>query len=344
MKPPLVSIIVPIRNEERYIERCLYSIAAQDYPRDRIEVIVVDGMSDDLTRQVVARFAAETPMELRMLDNPARLPAAAMNIGIADARGDVVIRIDGHASFEPDYVRLCVDMLERDDTIDCAGGALISEGDTYIGDAIAAAMSSRFGVGGASFRTGGAGEVDTVAFGAYRRDVFARIGDFVEDIERGEDDEFNYRLLDARGVIVLVPEARARYVVRGGIADLARQYFGYGRAKPQVLRLHPAQGRPRQYVPVTFVIALVTAGSLAAIGYRRPLALLGTVYTLAATTASLGLASQRGWRLLPPLPAVFACMHLSYGVGFLVGALGLAAAGTRRRTRTDAHQSTEAPG
>jgi glycosyltransferase involved in cell wall biosynthesis len=340
---PLVSIIVPIRNEERYIERCLYSIAAQDYARDLIEVIVVDGMSDDMTRQIVGRFAAETPMELRLLDNPALLPAAAMNIGIADARGSVIMRLDGHAALAPDYVRLCVSAL-ADGGVDCAGGALISEGDTYLGGAIAAAMSSRFGVGGAAFRTGGAGPVDTVAFGAYRRDVFARIGGFTEDIERGEDDELNYRLLDAGGVIVLVPDARAHYVVRGDLAGLMRQYFGYGRAKPQVLRLHPAQGRPRQYVPVTFVIALATAGALAATGYRRPLAALGTVYTLAATTASLALASQRGWRILPPLPAIFACMHLSYGVGFFTGALGLATVGTRRRTRTDAHQSTEAPG
>jgi glycosyltransferase involved in cell wall biosynthesis len=343
MAQPFVSVILPVRNEERYIERCLYSIAAQDYPRERIEVLVVDGLSDDMTRQIVARFAAETPLDLQLIDNPRLLPAAAMNLGLNAARGDVVMRVDGHAALAPDYVRLCIEALERTDA-DCAGGLLLSEGDTYIGEAIALAMSSRFGVGGASFRTGGEGPVDTVAFGAYRRDVFARIGGFTEEIERGEDDELNYRLLDAGGVIMLVPDARVRYVVRGDLRALARQYFGYGRAKPRVLSLHPVQSRPRQYVPPAFVIALTTAGGLAAMGYRRPLALLTAVYTLSATTVSLVLASQQRWRLLPPLPAAFACMHLSYGLGFLAGALGLAAAGTRRTARTDAHQSTEAPG
>jgi glycosyltransferase involved in cell wall biosynthesis len=321
-------VLVPVRNEERYIERCLYSIANQDYPRGLIEVIVIDGQSDDSTREIVTRFAHESTIDLRLIENPRRVPAPAMNLGIDAARGDVILRVDGHAALAPDYLRLCIDALYADDA-DCAGGVLESEGDTYTGAAIALAMSSRFGVGGAAFRVGGAGAagtaaVDTVAFGVYRRDVFDRIGRFAEDLEHGEDDEFNYRLRDAGGTILLVPRARSRYTVRGDLPSLWRQYFGYGRAKPEVLRRHATQAQPRQFAPAMFVAALGYFGIGALFGRGGAIKSLVGVYTLLATLASLVLASGHGWRRLPLLPAVFACLHVSYGLGFLTGVLGLA--------------------
>jgi cellulose synthase/poly-beta-1,6-N-acetylglucosamine synthase-like glycosyltransferase len=341
MAQRFVSVLVPVRNEERYVERCLYSIASQDYPRERIEVLVLDGMSDDRTREIVARFEAESTLDLLLIENPRRLPAVAMNLGLHHARGDIIVRIDGHAAFAPDYVRRCVDALEREHA-DCAGGVLESEGDTFVGRAIAAALSSRFGVGGAAFRVGGAGRVDTVAFGAYRRDVFRRIGEFADDIERGEDDEFNYRLREAGGTIVLVPEARAAYTVRGSLGDLWRQYFGYGRAKAQVLSRHPRQVQPRQLVPAAFVAELAYGGVRAAAGDGGLLKSTVRVYALSATIASLALARRRGWRLLPPLPAVFTCMHVSYGLGFWAGVLHLAGEWARS-ARSGARESTEIP-
>lgn len=341
MTLPFVSVIVPVRNEERYIERCLYSIANQTYPRERLEVLVVDGDSDDGTRSIVARFAHESTLDLRLLHNARRLPAPAMNIGIDAARGDVILRLDGHAAFDADYIQLCVEALYASDA-DCAGGALISEGDTYLGEAIALAMSSRFGVGGAAFRVGGAGPVDTVAFGAYRREVFHRVGTFAEDIESGEDDELNYRLGEAGCVILLVPKARARYTVRGGLRALCRQYFRYGRAKPEVLRRHPSQAQPRQLAPAALLAALTFAAGNAIIGRRGALKLLVAVYTLSATLVSLVLAFRHGWRRFPPLPAIFACLHVSYGLGFFAGVLGLA--GNRvRSARSGAREGREAP-
>jgi glycosyltransferase involved in cell wall biosynthesis len=316
---PFVTVIAPVRNEERYIERCLYSIARQDYPRDRIEVLVVDGRSDDRTREIVARFAAESTLDVRLLDNPARKPAAAMNIGLGGARGDVIVRIDGHAALAPDYLRRATAALEASGA-DCVGGVLQSEGDTYIGRAVAAAMSSRFGVGGATFRTGGAGgPVDTVAFGAYRRGVFQQMGRFREDIDSGEDDEFNYRLRDAGGVILLLPELRATYTVRDSIRALWRQYLRYGVAKPSVLRLHPGQARPRHLAAPAFVFAIVASSALAVAGRAAPLRLLVAVYGAAALAASAMASRLRGARLFPVLPAVFACMHVAYGTGFLAG-------------------------
>ncbi len=340
MSEPFVSVIVPIRNEERYIERCLYTLARQDYPRDRFEVIVVDGRSDDSTRPIVNRFAVESMMDVALLDNPRRRTAAGLNIGLETARGDVIVRVDGHAAVAPDFLRRSVAGL-LDTGADCVGGVIESEGDTYLGSAIALAMSSRFGVGGASFRVGGRGSADTVAFGAYRRDVFDRVGRFTEDIERGEDDEFNYRLRDAGGSILLVPGIRARYTVRSGLAGLWRQYFGYGRAKPEVLRRHPAQLRLRQLAPATFVLVLAAAVVRGILGSWASLRILAGVYTCAATTASLALASQHRWRYFPALPAVFACLHLSYGLGFVVGLFDLAGRTIVRTTHAGVLQRTE---
>ncbi len=318
-----VSLILPVRNEERYIERCLESIARQHYARADFEVIVVDGRSTDATREIVQRFATESSLDLRLLDNPKMKPAAAMNIGLDAARGNVIIRIDGHARIAPDYVRRCIEALAQTGA-DCVGGVLTSEGEGLVGEAIAAAMSSRFGVGDAAFRVGGEGPADTVAFGAYRSEVFDRIGRYAEDIDRGEDDEFNYRLRDAGGSIVLVPSIRAAYTVRGDLPGLWRQYFGYGKAKPRVLRLHPAQARPRQFVPAAFVGALGLSLIAAIFGRSGPCKALVTVYTLAATIASLVLARRHRGRHLPLLPAVFGCLHLSYGLGFLFGVMGTA--------------------
>lgn len=342
MTQPFVSVLIPIRNEERYIERCLYSVASQDYPRDRTEVIVIDGMSDDGTRAIITRFAHESTLDLRLIDNPQLRVAPAMNIGIEAARGDVLLRIDGHAALAPDYIRRCVDALDAYDA-DCAGGALQSEGDSYLGQAIALAMSSWFGVGGAAFRVGGeAGPVDTVAFGAYRRDVFERVGRFAEDIDSGEDDELNYRLRDAGGVIVLVPEARATYTVRSGLPALWRQYFGYGRAKPEVLRRHPAQAQWRQFVPALFIAMLAVGGVRASSGNWGVLKTLAAVYSGVATIASLVLTARRRWRHVPPLPAVFACMHVSYGLGFLAGLVGLADSEVRS-ARSGVREGRESP-
>jgi succinoglycan biosynthesis protein ExoA len=321
MAPPFVSVIVPVRNEARTVEACLYSIAAQTYPRDRLEVLVVDGMSDDGTPQIVSRFAAESTVDARLLRNPRRLPAAAMNLALDAARGDIIVRLDGHAAAAPDFLARSVALLE-DSGADCAGGVIESVGDTPAGEAIALAMASRFGVGGARFRTGGeAGPADTVAFGAYRRDVFARIGRFAEDIEGGEDDEFNYRLLDAGGRIVLDPAIRSRYLVRGDLRSLWRQYFRYGRAKPEVLRRHPAQARLRQLAPPAFVLALGAGAVIAPRAGLAPLRALAAAYAVAAAGASLLAALPAGKpRALPRLPAAFACMHVAYGLGFWAGA------------------------
>ena len=342
MAEPFVTVLVPVRNEERYIERCLYSLARQDYPRHRFEVLVVDGRSTDATREIVARFAAESTMDVRLLDNPHQATAAGLNAGLDEARGDVIVRVDGHAAIESDYLSRGVFAL-FDQGADCVGGVIASEGDTYIGRAIAVAMASRFGVGGVSFRVGGEGPVETVAFGAYRRDVFDRIGHFAEDIDKGEDDEFNYRLRDAGGLILLVPGIRARYTVRGDLRGLWRQYFGYGRAKPFVLARHPAQVRARQFAPAALVAAAAASSSLALADRTAPFKVLAAAYVGAAVVASAASVPRHGWKPLPVLPVTLASHHLSYGFGFIAGLCRLAGRTLVHPSRPGARRSANTP-
>lgn len=318
---PFVSVIVPMRNERRYIERCLRSLIEQDYPRQRFEVIVVDGHSTDGSRELVESLRDQLP-NLRLLENRGRHTARGLNIALAFARGEVIARVDAHASVAPDYLRRSVEAL-RLTGADVVGGPLTTRGDGPVGETVALALSSPFGVGNAVFRYSQREQwTDTVAFPAYRRDVFDRMGPF-EEIEGGEDDEFHYRLRDAGGQILLTPSIRPTYFARSSFWELARQYFGYGQAKVVVLSRHPRRTRLRQLVPSAFVLALLTSIVLSAFGglFVLPLAAIGGAYLAASLVASFVLARRHGWRHLVRLPFAFLCMHLSYGTGFLVGLL-----------------------
>lgn len=318
---PFVSVIVPMRNEERYIGRCLRSLAAQDYPKDRFEVLAVDGDSTDASRRMAEDAAQETGLHLRVISNLRRSTPCGLNVGIAQARGEVIARVDAHAHVEPTFLSESVAAL-RESGADVVGGPIRSAGDGLVGGAIALAMSSPFGVGNAAFRYSREEQfTDTVPFPTYRRSVFERIGAFAEDMEWGEDDEFHYRLGDAGGRILLTPRIASTYFTRSSLASVARQYFRYGRVKVEVLRRHPRRMRVRQLVPGAFVVALAATGSLATLRGRfmLPLAALAGAYALASLAASVRAAGRANWRYLSVLPLAFACLHLSYGLGFLVG-------------------------
>jgi glycosyltransferase involved in cell wall biosynthesis len=308
-----------MRNEERYIEACLRSLAAQDYPHDRFEVLVIDGESTDRSRDLAHQFTFADDFDVRILDNPAQKTAPGLNIGLDAARGEVIVRVDAHVEVAPDFLSQNIAALRETDA-DAVGGPIESVAKGLIGEAIALAMSSPFGIGNAAFRYSREPQyTDTVAFAAYRRDVFERIGGFAEDIDFGEDDEFNYRLGDMGGKIYLTPKIRSIYQTRSSLPALFRQYRSYGRAKVRVLRRHPAQARLRQFVPASFVGVLggLSLTSPFVRPLRRALPLAINLYLLAATVASLRIASKHGWRYAPVLPLAFACLHVSYGLGFL---------------------------
>jgi cellulose synthase/poly-beta-1,6-N-acetylglucosamine synthase-like glycosyltransferase len=319
---PFVSVIMPVRNEASFIERGLGAVFSQDYPADRLEVLVADGMSTDATREIVRSLQNGHP-QVRLIDNLGRIVPTGLNAAMAQARGDIIVRVDGHCEIAPDYVRRCVDHLLHDG-VDGVGGPLETIGDTLLAKAIATAMSSTFGVGGSAFRTVSNKTMlaDTVAFPAYTRRIMDKAGGFDEELVRNQDDEYNYRLRKLGGKILLAANVQARYYSRTSLRSLWRQYFQYGYWKVRVLQKHPRQMQPRQFVPPLFVAALLFTLLLTPISPIAAclfgLAIVGS-YLVVNLAASVLAARQTKWRLLPHLPIIFTVLHLSYGLGFLTG-------------------------
>ena len=252
---PVVTVIMPIRNEANFIARNLGSVVAQNYPSNRMEILVVDGQSEDGTREILGELVRQHPNhKIRVLNNPKLIFSTGFNIGLLQARGEVVIILGGHTEIASDYVRRCVGYLSCRQDIDCVGGFMETVADTYSGQVIALAMSSSFGVGGVAFRTrpSRSMEVDTVAFGAYRRAVFDKCGIMDEEMVRNQDDEFNYRVREKGGRILLVPDIHVRYYSRSSARFLWGQYFQYGYWKVRVMQKHPRQMQLRQFVPPIF--------------------------------------------------------------------------------------------
>jgi glycosyltransferase involved in cell wall biosynthesis len=322
---PFVSVIVPCRNEEQHLSRCLESILASDYPPDRIELLVVDGMSTDRTRDIVASYAARYPV-IRLLDNPRHIAPCALNIGIQAASGEVILRMDAHVIYPPSYLPILVHaLLERG--ADNVGGVLetLPGADTPVARAIALGLAHPLGVGNSYFRVGVHEPrwVDTVAFGCFRREAFERAGLFDEELVRNQDDEFNYRLIRRGGRVLLMPTARAYYVARTSLPQLWRMYFQYGYFKPLVARKVGRVMTLRQLVPSLFVTSLAASG-LAAVWWR-PAALaaagLATAYAAAVLAAATAATRRHGVRVAAALALVFPVLHVAYGVGFLLGLL-----------------------
>ena len=320
---PYVSVIVPCRNEGRWIAACLDSILGNDYPRQQLEVLVVNGMSSDETRSVVQRYAGSDPC-IRLLDNPRQITPVALNIGIAAARGTVILRMDAHVDYPADYVRSLVRLLEETGADNVGGVCLTQPGSTTaMARAIAVGMSHPVGVGNSWFRIGAAEQrwVDTVPFGCYRKEVFARIGLFDEELVRNQDDEFNLRLIRSGGRILLSPQVVCRYYTRDSLAKLWRMYYQYGYFKPLVVRKVKGVMTLRQLVPPLLVACLV-AGALAAPWSplaAAALAVLVVSYAAAIVTCSLMAVRKHGWRVALGLCLVFPVLHLSYGLGYLRG-------------------------
>jgi succinoglycan biosynthesis protein ExoA len=326
--PCLVSVIFPIRNEENYIEASLGAVLAQDYPADSIEIIVADGMSTDSTRERIMRVIKDHPtVSLRILDNPGKIVPAGMNIALRQSNGQVIIRVDGHCIIAPDYVRKCVDHIQND-YVDGVGGPMESIGETPLAKAIAVAMSSIFGVGNSDFRTtsGRTMFVDTVPFPAYARGIIERVGLYDEELVRNQDDEYNYRIREAGGKILLADDVRSAYFSRTSILHLSRQFFQYGFWKVRVFQKHPRQMSLRQFVPPVFVLALLLSFFFVFVpGLRVSSLFLPACYILTNILVSTYTASKQGWKYVLQLPVIFAILHLSYGFGFLTGMIKFAA-------------------
>jgi succinoglycan biosynthesis protein ExoA len=330
-----VSVIMPTRNEAKFIARSLGAILAQDYPADRVEVIVVDGMSDDGTRGIIEEYAGKD-RRIVLIDNPGKIVSCGMNLGIKKAKGDVVFRIDGHSVIPPDYITQCVKWLNKE-KVDGVGGAVDSEAMSYVGEAIAAGMSSAFGIGTSGFRTarqdGVPIEVDTLPFWAFRRSVFERIGLFNEQMVRHQDYELNYRLRSAGGKLLLLPWLRVKYYVRSTLRNFWRQYWQYGIWKGRFLRTYPASVRVRHLVPPAFVFTIATAILLSLFSLKLGLVcliLLGASYCCYLCFATVMLVVRGHLKQAPLIPVVLSSLHLVWGAGVWAGLIRGTVAGPGR--------------
>ncbi len=329
----MISVIIPMRNEERYVARCLDSVLAQLGERRDVEVLCVDGRSTDGTRAVIERYAARDG-RIRLVDNPEQIVPVGMNLAISQARGDVIIRLDCHAEYAPDYVEQCVAVLRRTGADNVGGYMLTKPGrDTPVGRAIAAATSSRFGVGGSAFRVGGQEqEVDTVPFGCFRRDVFERFGLYDERLVRNQDIELNSRIRRGGGRIVISPAIRLTYYNRSSYRGLRQQAFHNGLWNPYTIWLVGEGLRLRHFVPLLFVLSLIVLTLLGFL-WRPAWYLLAAELVVYAGAAAIAAARCRG----APRGLVwlaFVQLHLAYGLGSLWGVLTAPARfGLRRQPR-----------
>lgn len=322
---PEISVILPVRNEERYIENCVASIFDQDYPVDKMEVLFVDGCSEDRTVELLRTMQRQHP-QIRVLHNPNRTVPYAMNIGIRESKAPVIVRLDAHAEYPADYIRLSVEtLLERD--CENAGGIFDTRGRGFMGEAIAAMLKTPFGVGNASYRlTDQEGYVDTVPFGCFRRELFERIGGFDERLTRNQDNELNFRIRKTGGKIWLNPKIRVLYYCRNTIRGIMRMGYMNGKWNVITMALVPGSMGVRHFVPLAFV--LCTIAGLAGTLLGNPViaglfALMWGAYLLLDGFYAWTIAGEKGLRFLPVELILFPAFHFAYGTGSLAGLMAL---------------------
>lgn len=315
---PTVTIAMPAYNEENYIEACIASVQAQDYPADRIEILVADGRSTDRTREILDRLSAEDP-RIKMIDNPARLQAAGLGVMVKQATGDVIVRMDVHCEYAPDYVRKCVEALERTGA-DNVGGAQRAKSKTFFQRALCAALESPLGVGGAKYRSADAeGFVDTVFLGAFRRKIFETVGLWDPAAITNEDSELNQRILESGGQIYLSREIVVHYFPRESFKTLAKQYYKYGRGRARTLLKLGTFPTLRPALPFLMVCGGAAMLAMPPLWPLVPAAF--ATYALATGAEAVRVAGKLGPAAIPTVWAIFPAIHISHGVGFAAGLL-----------------------
>lgn len=324
-----VSAIVPVRNESAHIEECLAQLVGQAYPRADLEILVIDGMSQDGTREIVERFIGQQQEEelsgaaipsIRLIENPRCQRASSLNIGITQARGDVVLRVDARTMIPSDYVMKCVETLTATGA-DNVGGVQRPIARTPTQEAIGIGLSHPFGAGDAQFRLGKkSGFVDTVYLGCFRREVFDKVGLFDEEAPViSEDSDMNQRIREAGGKVYLNKDIIAYYYPRETFRDFWKLYFRYGGARAGNLLKHRCLTSWRQAGWPLFILGLTLVLSVSVVDTGFLLLLAGGtgLYLLVNGVVSLRLAKQvKKLALFPRLMRVFACIHFAYGLGF----------------------------
>lgn len=319
-----VTIMIPCYNEEKYIAACIDSIINNDYPKSKLELIIVDGMSKDKTQDIIKSYIAKHPF-IKLLENPQKIVPYALNKAIHEAKGEYIIRMDAHSEYPNNYISELI-KYHKELNADNVGGAwdILPGGNTLIAEAIAIATASPFGVGNALYRikNNKTTETDTVPFGCYKKETFDKIGVFDTDLKRNQDDEFNARLIQSGGKIFLIPSIRIKYKARPDIPKIAKMFYQYAIYKPLVNKKlkHPAT--IRQFIPPLFVLylLLLIAVSLFMNQFILFALIPGMIYLTGNIFFSIKESiTNNKLKVLPLLPLIFFIVHLSYGAGYLIG-------------------------
>lgn len=324
-KSPFVSIILPCRNEANSIRSCLESIVLSDFSKDQLELLVVDGESDDGTREIVHEFSTRYPW-IMVHTNARRTTPVAMNVGIRSSTGQIVIRMDAHTLYPPDYISKLVKWIEQSKA-DNVGGVCVTRpaNESAKAHAIAFALSHPWGVGNSYFRIGTTVPkwVDTVPFGCYRREVFNKVGLFDEALVRNQDDELNHRIIKHGGRILLVPDVVSFYTARASLQKLWTMYYQYGYFKPLAVRKIGSVMTARQLVPATLVMSLFLTAALAPWSSTMTVVFgaIVTAYVMLDVIVACSVFFKRKVYCGFWLVVVFPVIHISYGIGYLKGLL-----------------------
>lgn len=314
---PLVTLAIPCFNEERHIEACIEDVFAQDYPADKMEVLVGDGMSTDRTREILGVLANRYEGRLRVIDNPKRLQAAAMNAMITEAKGEIVIRLDVHARYAKDFVRQCVEVLEETGA-ENVGGAARPLSESWFQRAVCAALGSKLAVGGSAYRNpDNEGFTDTVFPGAFPKRVFETVGLFDPNAITNEDAEFNQRILKAGGKVWVSKKVIVHYFPRDSFKGLAKQYFKYGKGRARTLLKHKGLPTIRPMLPFFLVVGGTVMLVTSHLHPLTPIAL--GLYGAACLAEAVRVTKGLGWSMVPAVAGIFPVLHVSHGVGFGVG-------------------------
>lgn len=314
--PPRVTIAIPAFNEEAYLEACLASLQAQDYPAALIEILVAEGRSTDGTRALLARLAGADP-RIRVIDNPARIQAAGLGLIVKEATGDVIVRMDVHCAYAPDYVRRCVEALERTGA-DNVGGAQRARADTPFQRALCAALRSPLATGGVAYRDPAAeGYVDTVFLGAFPRRVFETIGLWDPAAITNEDAELNQRILEAGGRIFLSRDIVVHYYPRTSVTALARQYLHYGRGRARTLLKRGRLPTLRPLGPFVLMSSLAATLLAPPLWPLAPLAF--ATYALGTGAEAVRVGRALGVRAVPRVWMMFPVLHAAHAAGMATG-------------------------
>lgn len=316
---PFISVILPIRNEEDKILTTLNSILNQNYESDRIEILVSDGCSYDNTITIINNLANQDN-RIKLINNNYKIVSTGFNLALNEAKGDIIIRIDGHCEITHNYIEKCCNLLSETEA-DIVGGVIETISSGLIGNAISIAQSSMFGVGGVKFRNKDLKEdgfVDTLAFGAHRREIFSDIGAYDEEMVCNQDDEFNHRVLQAGKKIWMDPTIKTKYYARQSFKKLFKQYFNYGLYKVRGIQKRREVASVRHLIPSTFILTLIIAVIVGVILQLPSITFsVGFLYLIFNLAASI--FSTSSIREIPLISLAFWILHLGYGLGFIWG-------------------------